>query len=105
VEVVAVMHDLRSAGCDMLTLGQYLRPSKRHLPVAEFVSPAVFAELEAEAVALGFAAVASAPFVRSSYHAGELAGARGRREIAGRGGSSHGEARSAGENAGKTPAE
>jgi lipoyl synthase len=72
-EVVAVMCDLRSAGCDMLTLGQYLRPSKRHLPVAEWVTPEVFATLEAEARSSGFTAVASAPFVRSSYHAGELA--------------------------------
>lgn len=73
-EVVEVMRDLRVVGCEMLTLGQYLRPSKRHLPVAAFVEPAVFAELEAEARALGFVAVASAPFVRSSYHASELAG-------------------------------
>jgi lipoic acid synthetase len=75
-EVVAVMRDLREAGCDMLTLGQYLRPSAKHLPVAEFVRPEVFARLEEEARAMGFSAVASAPFVRSSYHAGELA-ARG----------------------------
>ena len=57
----------------MLTLGQYLRPSKQHLPVAEFVEPDVFARLSREAYRLGFSAVASAPFVRSSYHAGELA--------------------------------
>ncbi len=72
-EVVAVMKDLRRAGVEIVTLGQYLRPSKRHLPVAEFVHPDVFAQLEQEARNLGFAAVASAPFVRSSYHAGELA--------------------------------
>jgi lipoic acid synthetase len=71
------MRDLREADCDMLTLGQYLRPSKRHLPVAEFVRPEVFERLEAEGRALGFSAVASAPFVRSSYHAGELAGSGG----------------------------
>jgi lipoic acid synthetase len=76
-EVVEVMRDLREADCDMLTLGQYLRPSKRHLPVAEFVRPEVFERLEAEGRALGFSAVASAPFVRSSYHAGELAGSGG----------------------------
>jgi lipoic acid synthetase len=75
-EVVEVMRDLRGVGCDMLTLGQYLRPSKRHLPVAAFVEPSVFAQLEAEARSLGFAAVASAPFVRSSYHAGELRSSR-----------------------------
>ncbi len=71
-EVVAVMRDLRVAGSDMLTLGQYLRPSPAHMPVAEFVAPEVFDELAAEARALGFAAVAAAPFVRSSYRAGEL---------------------------------
>lgn len=72
-EVVAVMRDLRAAGCDLLTLGQYLRPSSKHLPVAEFVTPGEFEALAAEAEALGFSAVASAPFVRSSYHAGEMA--------------------------------
>lgn len=72
-EVVEVLGDLREAGVSMVTLGQYLRPSKAHLPVAEFVEPAEFAALAREAYALGFAAVASAPFVRSSYHAGELA--------------------------------
>jgi lipoic acid synthetase len=72
-EVVAVMRDLREAGCDMITLGQYLRPSSKHLPVTEFVEPAEFDSLAAEADALGFSAVASAPFVRSSYHAGEMA--------------------------------
>lgn len=72
-EVVDVMRDLREAGCELLTLGQYLRPSARHLPVAAFVEPAEFAALAREARHLGFAGVASAPFVRSSYHAAELA--------------------------------
>lgn len=72
-EVGRVLSDLRAAGCTMLTLGQYLRPSPRHLPVARFVPPGEFAELAREAYALGFAAVASAPFVRSSYRAGEMA--------------------------------
>jgi lipoic acid synthetase len=71
-EVVDVMRDLRANGVEMLTLGQYLRPSPAHLPVAEFVEPEVFAELAREAYRQGFSAVASAPFVRSSYHAGEL---------------------------------
>jgi len=71
-EVVDVMRDLRAAGCGILTLGQYLRPSSKHLPVAEFVTPAVFDDLAARATELGFHAVASAPFVRSSYHAGEM---------------------------------
>jgi lipoic acid synthetase len=75
-EVVVVMADLREAGVEMLTLGQYLRPSSDHLPVAEFVDPSVFAHLAREGYRLGFSAVASSPFVRSSYHAGELAGER-----------------------------
>jgi len=74
-EVVAVMHDLLGSGVSMLTIGQYLRPSAAHLAVAEYVEPDVFASLSREAYRLGFAAVASAPFVRSSYHAGELAAA------------------------------
>lgn len=74
-EVEAVMADLRGAGCDLLTLGQYLRPSAEHLPVARFVEPEEFSGLARSARELGFAGVASAPFVRSSYHAAELAGA------------------------------
>ena len=72
-EVRAVMGDLLAHGVRMLTLGQYLRPSRTHLPIAEFVEPAVFAELARDAYRLGFEAVASAPYVRSSYHAAELA--------------------------------
>ncbi len=71
-EVVEVMGDLRENGVTMLTLGQYLRPSPAHLPVSEFVEPDVFASLAKDAYRLGFSAVASAPFVRSSYHASEL---------------------------------
>ena len=74
-EVVEVLGDLRAHGCSMLTLGQYLRPSAAHLPVAEFVEPSAFATLAREARAMGFAAVAADPFVRSSYHAAALAGA------------------------------
>lgn len=73
-EVVAVMRDLREAGCELLTLGQYLRPSAAHLPVAEFVEPSEFAELARVGRRLGFSGVASAPLVRSSYHAAELLG-------------------------------
>lgn len=73
-EVVAVMADLRAHGVTMLTLGQYLRPGAAHLPVAEFVEPETFARLGREAKRLGFRSVASAPFVRSSYHAAEMAG-------------------------------
>ena len=71
-EVVQAMRDLRSAGCDILTLGQYLRPSDKHLPVEEFVRPEVFDELRATGLSLGFRFVASGPLVRSSYKAGEF---------------------------------
>jgi lipoic acid synthetase len=70
-EVLQAMRDLRAAGCDILTLGQYLRPSQKHLPVEEFVKPEVFAQLEREGLALGFRFVAAGPLVRSSYKAGE----------------------------------
>ncbi len=71
-EVTAVLADLRDAGCDMLTIGQYLAPSKQHVPVARFVEPAEFEAWEAGARDLGFAAVAAGPFVRSSYRAEEV---------------------------------
>lgn len=71
-EIIAVMDDLRTAGCDILTLGQYLQPSKHHLAVAEFIHPNTFAELKDIALAKGFAGVASAPSVRSSFEAGQL---------------------------------
>jgi len=72
-EVEAVLADLRGVGVDIVTLGQYLRPSAAHLPVAEFVTPETFDRYAKTARALGFTGVASAPFVRSSYHAGEVA--------------------------------
>ncbi len=68
-EVRQVMRDLRSAGCDMLTLGQYLQPSVHHLPVQRFVTPQEFDELAELGYELGFTSVASGPMVRSSYHA------------------------------------
>ena len=68
-EVREVLRDLRAHQCDMLTLGQYLQPSSYHLPVERFVSPDEFAELGRFAEQLGFDHVASAPMVRSSYHA------------------------------------
>jgi len=71
-EVQTVLEDLRVAGCDLVTIGQYLSPSKQHLPVAEFVTPQKFAEYQALAYALGFSGVASAPLVRSSYHAKKI---------------------------------
>jgi lipoic acid synthetase len=77
-EVLAAMADLRAVGCDILTLGQYLRPTLRHLPVVEFVSPARFDALGWRAREMGFAYVASGPMVRSSYHADEFNPALGR---------------------------
>jgi lipoic acid synthetase len=71
-EVRACLRDLREVGCDILTIGQYLAPSREHAPVARFVEPAEFAAWESEARALGFAAVAAGPFVRSSYQAEEV---------------------------------
>lgn len=71
-EVVSAMKDLRDCGCDFLTIGQYLRPSQQNYPVQEFVTPAIFDEYKAIAKDLGFRAVASGPFVRSSYHAHEF---------------------------------
>ena len=68
-EVQQVMADLRTHGCDMLTLGQYLQPSQHHLPVSRYVTPQEFDELAEIGRALGFVNVASGPMVRSSYHA------------------------------------
>lgn len=72
-EVLEVCADLRAIGCDMLTLGQYLQPSPKHLEVQRFVPPEEFDMIGVEARKLGFSMVASGPFVRSSYHAGEMA--------------------------------
>jgi lipoic acid synthetase len=71
-EILATMEDLRAASVEILTLGQYLRPSAWHLPVVEFVSPARFAAWREAGLALGFRYVASGPLVRSSYRAAEL---------------------------------
>ena len=71
-EVSSTLVDLRDAGCDLITITQYLRPSLRHHPVERWVEPVEFAELETEARELGFAGVMSGPLVRSSYRAGRL---------------------------------
>ena len=71
-ELLRVWDDLLAAGCDILTLGQYLQPSKNHLPVERFVEPDEFAALQDLALARGFAGVAAGPFVRSSYQAESL---------------------------------
>ena len=70
-EVLNVLRDLRAVGCDILTLGQYLRSSGMGLPVAEYIHPDVFRDYKEEASAIGFTWVESAPFVRSSFHAKE----------------------------------
>jgi lipoic acid synthetase len=72
-ELLEVLADLRAVGCDILTLGQYLQPTPEHLPVERFVPPEEFDEIGSLARRLGFSLVASGPFVRSSYHAGEMA--------------------------------
>jgi lipoic acid synthetase len=73
-ELLAVFRDLASAGCDILTVGQYLRPSRDHLPIARYYTPDEFAFLKSEALSMGFRHVESGPLVRSSYHAHEQAG-------------------------------
>ncbi|PKB84321.1 MAG: lipoyl synthase [SAR202 cluster bacterium Io17-Chloro-G9] len=70
-EVVETMEDLRGVDCDLLTIGQYLRPSQKHLPIDRFYTPVEFDELRLKGEALGFKHVASGPLVRSSYHADE----------------------------------
>jgi len=72
-EVLAVMEDLRAHDCEMLTLGQYLQPSRHHLAVQRYVSPDEFKHLKTQGEAMGFSNVASAPLVRSSYHADQQA--------------------------------
>lgn len=71
-EVSAVLSDLRRVGCRILTLGQYLQPSKEHLPIQRFISPREFGDWREKGLAMGFVEVASGPLVRSSYHAKEL---------------------------------
>ncbi len=70
-EIIETMRDLRSVDCDLLTIGQYLRPSGKHAPLARWYTPGEFDELRREGEMLGFRHVASGPLVRSSYHADE----------------------------------
>jgi lipoyl synthase len=72
IELYTAMQDLRAVGCDILTLGQYLQPTRDHLPVVEYVHPDQFAKHGAVAREMGFVHVASGPMVRSSYHADEF---------------------------------
>jgi len=82
-EVLQVMDDLRSAGVDFLTIGQYLQPTRKHHPVIRFVPPAEFEGLKAVAFAKGFLMVSASPLTRSSHHAGEdFARLRATREAA-----------------------
>jgi lipoic acid synthetase len=71
-EVSEALQDLHTAGCELVTITQYLRPSKRHHPVERWVKPEEFVELQEEALEIGFAGVMSGPLVRSSYRAGRL---------------------------------
>ncbi len=71
-ELMEAMEDLRAVGCEILTLGQYLQPTLKHLPVVEYISPEQFAALGRIARMMGFVHVASGPMVRSSYHADEF---------------------------------
>ncbi|CAM9655125.1 unnamed protein product [Ectocarpus sp. 6 AP-2014] len=71
-DVEATLRDLRAVGCDVVTFGQYLRPSKRHMPMREYITPEAFAEWQRVAEGMGFLYVASGPMVRSSYKAGEF---------------------------------
>ena len=71
-EVSQALTDLHAAGCDLITITQYLRPTPKHHPVERWVKPNEFVELAAEAQAIGFAGVMSGPLVRSSYRAGRL---------------------------------
>ena len=70
-EVIGTMRDLRSVDCDILTIGQYLAPSKDHYPISRYYTPEEFADLKRIALEMGFGYVESAPLVRSSYHAAE----------------------------------
>jgi lipoyl synthase len=81
-ELLEVFRDLAAVHCDILTIGQYLRPSRDHLPMARLYTPKEFAELKSEALKMGFRHVESGPLVRSSYHAHEQAAATGLRVLA-----------------------
>jgi lipoic acid synthetase len=74
-ELLATFRDLRDVGCDILTIGQYLRPTPAHAPMVRYYHPDEFRDLKAAALALGFGHVESGPLVRSSYHAHETADA------------------------------
>jgi lipoic acid synthetase len=70
-EIHTVLQDLRTVGCDVLTIGQYLQPTAAHVPVVRYYEPAEFALLKSEGLAMGFTHVESSPLTRSSYHAAQ----------------------------------
>jgi lipoic acid synthetase len=72
-EIREVLCDLRTAGCDVVTIGQYLQPTTSHLPVVRYYDPAEFTAFKTEALAMGFGHVEASPLTRSSYHAAEHA--------------------------------
>jgi len=71
-EVLSVMRDLRDVGCDVFTIGQYARPSKKHIEVSEWIHPRIFEAYRNRAEEMGFLHVESGPYVRSSFHASEI---------------------------------
>ena len=73
VELLETMQDICNTGCDILTIGQYLSPSSRHLPIQRYYTPEEFDEIKEVGLTMGFRHVESGPLVRSSYHAGEQA--------------------------------
>jgi lipoic acid synthetase len=75
-EVLSVMKDIRNAGCDFLTIGQYLQPRRNNLPVVEYLTPEVFEQYRIKGLKMGFTAVASSPLTRSSMDAGEMFGVK-----------------------------
>jgi lipoic acid synthetase len=75
-EVIAALADMHGAGCSMVTIGQYLQPSKNQIPVLEYIDPEIFRRYEEAGRTMGFASVVAGPYVRSSYKAGEMLGER-----------------------------
>jgi lipoic acid synthetase len=73
-EVVGVMKDLRNVGCDIITIGQYLQPTKQHHPILRYITPEEFLQFKEIGYSIGFKHVESGPLVRSSYHAEQQAG-------------------------------
>ena len=71
-QIINALNDLREAGVDFLTIGQYLQPTEEHMPIAKYYKPEEFSGLKEEALKMGFSKVESGPLVRSSYHAGEI---------------------------------